>query len=140
MAPTTPRGGRRPNLGIVGGTGAVGRVVLQVLPMRRHVWGAVSVAAASEDVGHVVRVGDEDLTVAPVGPDFFDDLDVAIFDIPPGIAGEWVEHAAARGIVCIDNSTVFRTASDVPLVVPEVNPHKVGDRPRGIIANPGPPS
>ncbi|KRE60650.1 aspartate-semialdehyde dehydrogenase [Nostocoides sp. Soil756] len=137
MAPTSPRGDRRPNLGIVGGTGAVGRVVLQVLPMRRHVWGAVSVAAASEDVGHVVRVGDEDLTVAPVGPGFFDDLDVAIFDIPPSIAGEWVEHAAARGIVCIDNSTVFRTASDVPLVVPEVNPHKVGERPRGIIANPG---
>jgi aspartate-semialdehyde dehydrogenase len=48
-----------------------------------------------------------------------------------------VQLAAARGVVCIDNSTVFRTYPDVPLVVPEVNPHKVADRPRGIIANPG---
>lgn len=128
---------RRPTLGIVGGTGAVGRVVLQVLPMRRHVWGDVRVAAAAEDVGSAVRLGDEQLTVEAVSPEFFDGLDIAIFDIPPSIAREWVELAASRGIVCIDNSTVFRTDPDVPLVVPEVNPHQVANRPRNIIANPG---
>lgn len=128
---------RRPTLGIVGGTGAVGRVVLQVLPMRRHIWGEVRVAAGTEDVGSTVRVGDEDLTVEAVTPEFFDGLDVAIFDIPPAIAREWVELAAARGVVAIDNSTEFRTEPDVPLVVPEVNPLQVRHRPRGIIANPG---
>ncbi|MBD3781843.1 MAG: aspartate-semialdehyde dehydrogenase [Micrococcales bacterium] len=134
---TEHRSDRRPTLGVVGGTGAVGRVVLQVLPMRRHLWGELRIAAGSEDVGSTLRVGDEELTVEAVTPEFFDDLDVAIFDIPPSIAGEWVELAAARGVVAIDNSTVFRTEADVPLVVPEVNPRRVADRPRGIIANPG---
>ena len=127
----------RPTLGIVGGTGAVGGVVLQVLPMRRQHWGTVRVAAGPEDVGSQVQVGDERVTVEPVGPDFFDGLDVALFDLPPDIAQEWVEHAASRGVVAIDNSTVFRTEPDVPLVVPEINSHRVADRPRGIIANPG---
>ncbi len=134
---TDTRTDRRPVLGIVGGTGAVGGVVLQVLPMRRQHWGELRLAAGDEDVGKVLRVGDEEVTVEAVTPEFFDGIDVAIFDIPPGIAREWVELAAARGVVAIDNSTVFRTEPDVPLVVPEVNPHKVADRPRGIIANPG---
>ncbi|QIM22742.1 aspartate-semialdehyde dehydrogenase [Phycicoccus sp. HDW14] len=131
------RSDRRPTLGIVGATGAVGRVVLQVLPMRRHAWGEVRVSAGAEDVGTVLRVGDEEVTVEPVTPEFFDGVDVAVFDIPPSIAREWVELAAARGVVAIDNSTVFRTEPDIPLVVPEVNPRQVEDRPRGIIANPG---
>ncbi len=128
---------RRPTLGIVGVTGAVGRVVLQILPMRRHAWGEVRIAAGAEDVGTVLRVGDEEVTVEAVSPEFFDGVDVAVFDIPPSIAREWVELAAARGVVAIDNSTVFRTEPDIPLVVPEVNPRRVEDRPRGIIANPG---
>ena len=94
-------------------------------------------AAGAEDVGSVFRVAGQDVLVEALTPEFFDGLDVAIFDIPPGIAREWVELAAARGVVAIDNSTTFRTDPDVPLVVPEVNPSKVSDRPRGIIANPG---
>lgn len=128
---------RRPTLGIVGVTGAVGRVVLQILPMRRHAWGEVRIAAGAEDVGTVLRLGDEEATVEAVSPEFFDGVDVAVFDIPPAIAREWVELAADRGVVAIDNSTVFRTEPDIPLVVPEVNPRRVEDRPRGIIANPG---
>lgn len=132
-----PSTDRRPTLGVVGATGAVGRVVLQVLPVRRQHWGAIRIAAGAEDVGSVVQVGDESVTVEAVGPEFFDGLDVAIFDIPQTIAREWVELAARLGVVAIDNSTVFRTEPDVPLVVPEVNPRRVADRPRGIIANPG---
>ncbi|MBM6398766.1 aspartate-semialdehyde dehydrogenase [Phycicoccus sonneratiae] len=131
------RSDRRPTLGIVGATGAVGRVVLQILPMHRHAWGEVRIAAGAEDVGSVLHVGDEEVTVEAVTPEFFDGVDVAVFDIPPSIAREWVELAAARGVVAIDNSTVFRTEPDIPLVVPEVNPRRVEDRPRGIIANPG---
>jgi len=127
----------RPTLAIVGVTGAVGRVVLDVLRMRSATWGEIRLAAGAEDVGSSCRVNDEDVTVEALTPEFFDGVDVGIFDIPPSIAEEWVEIAAARGVVAIDNSTVFRTQPDVPLVVPEVNPHKVADRPRNIIANPG---
>ncbi|GGL44187.1 aspartate-semialdehyde dehydrogenase [Phycicoccus endophyticus] len=129
--------GPGPTLGIVGGTGAVGAVVLQILPLRRHLWGQVRVAAGDDEVGRVLRVGDEEVRVEPLAAGFFDDLDIAIFDNPPSIAAEWVELAAERGVVAIDNSTVFRTEPDVPLVVPEVNPRRVADRPRGVIANPG---
>ena len=134
---TSGSGDGRPSLGVVGVTGAVGRVVLDVLPTRDSHWSSVRLAAGSEDVGSVFRVAGEDVVVEALTPEFFDGLDVAIFDIPTGIAREWVELAAARGVVAIDNSTVFRTDPDVPLVVPEVNPGKVSDRPRGIIANPG---
>lgn len=127
----------RPNLGIVGVTGAVGRVVLDVLPTRHTHWGSIRLAAGAEDVGSYARVAGEEVIVEALEPEFFDGLDVAIFDIPPTIARTWVELAASRGVVAIDNSTTFRTDPDVPLVVPEVNPHKVADRPRGIIANPG---
>ena len=130
-------GGAMPTLGIVGVTGAVGRVVLDVLPTRHVHWGAIRISAGAEDVGTVFRVAGEDVVVEALEPEFFDGLDVAIFDIPPSIAREWVELAASRGVVAIDNSTAFRIQPDVPLVVPEVNPHKVADRPRGIIANPG---
>jgi aspartate-semialdehyde dehydrogenase len=126
-----------PTLGIVGATGAVGTVVLDVLPTRHAHWSGVRLAAGVEDVGSTLRVGAEDVVVEALTPEFFDGIDVAIFDIPPTIAREWVELAASRGVVAIDNSTVFRTAPDVPLVVPEVNPRKVAERPRGIIANPG---
>ncbi len=130
-------GGALPTLGIVGVTGAVGRVMLEVLPTRHSHWGRVRLSAGVEDVGSTLRVGGEDVVIEALTPEFFDGIDVAIFDIPPSIAREWVELAAARGVVAIDNSTVFRTEPDVPLVVPEVNPRKVADRPRGIIANPG---
>ena len=130
-------GGALPTLGIVGVTGAVGRVVLDVLPTRHSHWSRVRLAAGAEDVGSTLRVGGEDVVIEALTPEFFDGIDVAIFDIPPSIAREWVELAAARGVVAIDNSTEFRTEPDVPLVVPEVNPRKVADRPRGIIANPG---
>ena len=126
-----------PTLGIVGVTGAVGRVVLDVQPMRDPHWGRIRLAAGEEDVGSVCRVNGEDVVVEALEPAFFDGIDVAIFDIPPEIAQEWVEMAASRGVVAIDNSTAFRTRDDVPLVVPEVNSHKAVDRPRGIIANPG---
>ena len=129
--------GWQPTLAVVGATGAVGRVVLDVLPTRHSHWAQVRLAAGAEDVGTVLRVAGKDAVVEALTPQFFDGVDVAIFDIPPGIAREWVELAAARGVVAIDNSTVFRTEHDVPLVVPEVNPQRVADRPRGIIANPG---
>ena len=130
-------GGGRPTLGIVGATGAVGSVVLDVLPTRGSHWDGVRLAAGDEDVGTSRRIGGTDVEVEALTPEFFDGIDVAIFDIPPSIAREWVELAADRGVVAIDNSTVFRTDPDVPLVVPEVNPRKVTERPRNIVANPG---
>lgn len=130
--PTTP-----PTLAIVGATGAVGTVVRDVLPVRRHVWGRVRLAAGAEDVGTVFRVAGEDLTVEALTPEFFDDVDVAVVDIPPEMSAHWAGVAVERGVVVIDNSTTFRRDPLVPLVVPEINPQAVSDRPKGIISSPG---
>lgn len=126
-----------PVLGLVGATGAVGQVVLSCLPMFRHEWSQVRICAESADVGATRVVAGEELTIEPLDEAFFDGLDVALFDLPAPITAGWVEYAASRGVVVIDNSTVYRGRDGVPLVVAEVNPHEVANRPHGIIANPG---
>jgi aspartate-semialdehyde dehydrogenase len=59
-----------------------------------------------------------------------------MFDVPDEISKEWAPIAASRGAVVVDNSGAFRMDADVPLVVPEVNPQEIKNRPRGIISNP----
>jgi aspartate-semialdehyde dehydrogenase len=112
-------------------------VVRDVLPMRADVWGRVRLAAGREDVGTVCRVGAAEIAVEALAPEFFDGVDIALFDLPAEVSEGWVTLAAGRGVVAIDNSTTFRMDPQVPLVVPEVNPLRVRDRPRGIVANPG---
>jgi aspartate-semialdehyde dehydrogenase len=78
----------------------------------------------------------EELTVVALTPEAFDGIDIAMFDVPDEISAEWGPVAAARGAVVVDNSGAFRMDTDVPLVVPEVNPADAQKRPRGIISNP----
>ena len=134
---TPETGGDRPTLAVVGATGAVGQVVCEVLAMREQLWSSVRLAAGDDEVGTVCHVGHREVVVEALRPEFFAGVDVALFDIPPKIAADWVLFAADAGVVVIDNSPTFRLDDDVPLVVPEVNPRRVADRPKGIIANPG---
>ncbi len=130
-------GAPRPTLALVGATGAVGRVTQQVLAMRADIWGEIRAAAAPEDAGTELTVCGRDIVVQDLSPEFFDGVDIALVDLPTKIAAHWAGIAAARGAVVIDNSSALRGDPDIPLVVPEVNPHQVRNRPRGIIASPG---
>ena len=136
MTSLASRGGR-PTLALVGATGAVGRVTQQVLAMRADIWGEIRVAAAHEDAGTDLRVCGRDLVVQELTAEFFDGVDIAMLDLPAPLAAEWAPVAAGRGVVVIDNSSALRGDPDIPLVVPEVNPAQVRNRPKGIIANPG---
>ncbi|CCH78194.1 Aspartate-semialdehyde dehydrogenase, USG-1 related [Nostocoides japonicum T1-X7] len=127
----------RPTLAVVGGTGAVGRTVLSLLRLREDLWGEVRVCASPDDVGTTVVARGEELVVQRLSRDFFDGVDIALFDLPPQLARTWAPIAVAAGAIVIDNSTDFREEHDVPLVASSVNPLKLRDRPRGIIANPG---
>ncbi len=127
----------RPTLALVGATGAVGRVTQQVLAMREDIWGEIRAAAAPEDAGTELTVCGRDIVVQRLTPEFFDGVDIALVDLPAKIAAEWAQIAAARGTVVIDNSSALRGDPDIPLVVPEVNPHQIHHRPKGIIASPG---
>jgi aspartate-semialdehyde dehydrogenase len=127
---------RLPSLAVVGATGAVGTVMCELLSGRRNVWGDITLVASRRSAGRTMLVRGEELTVAALVPEVFNGIDVAMFDVPDEISAEWAPIAAQRGAVVVDNSGAFRMEPDVPLVVPEINPEQVRNRPRGIIANP----
>ncbi len=124
-----------PTLAVVGATGAVGTVMCELLSGRKNVWGEIRLIASPRSAGKRIVVRGEELTVAPLAEEAFDGADVAMFDVPDEVSALWAPIAAARGAVAVDNSGAFRMDSDVPLVVPEINPEQVRNRPRGIIAN-----
>ncbi|MFK4111734.1 aspartate-semialdehyde dehydrogenase [Streptomyces sp. NPDC002176] len=126
----------RPTLAVVGATGAVGAVMLQILSQRADIWGEIRLVASPRSAGRKLAVRGEEVEVAALTEDVFDGVDVAMFDVPDEVAARWAPVAAARGAVVVDNSGAFRMDPEVPLVVPEVNPHMVRTRPRGIVANP----
>jgi aspartate-semialdehyde dehydrogenase len=71
-----------------------------------------------------------------LSPEAFEGIDIAMFDVPDEVSLEWAPIAASKGCVVVDNSGAFRMDDQVPLVVPEVNPDQVKNRPKGIISNP----
>src|SRR6476659_9123340 len=127
---------RKPTLALVGATGAVGTVMRQILSTREDVWGEIRLVASARSAGKLLDVRGEQVEVQALAPEVFDGVDVAMFDVPDEVSAEWAPIAAAKGVVVVDNSGSFRMDPDVPLVVPEVNPDAVRNRPKGIIANP----
>jgi aspartate-semialdehyde dehydrogenase len=127
---------RKPTLAVVGATGAVGTVMLDILSTRPNVWGEIRLIASKRSAGKKLMCRGEELTVIELTPEAFDGVDVAMFDVPDEVSAEWAPIAAARGAIAVDNSGAFRMDKDVPLVVPEVNPEQAKIRPKGIISNP----
>jgi len=127
---------RKPTLAVFGATGTVGTVMLNILSQRSDVWGEIRLIASAHSAGKVLRVRGEDVVVQEVTPEVFDGVDVAMFDVPDEIAAQWAPIAVSHGVVVVDNSGAFRMDPEVPLVVPEVNPAQVRNRPKGIISNP----
>jgi aspartate-semialdehyde dehydrogenase len=126
----------RPTLAVVGATGAVGTVMLELLSSREDVWGEIRLVASARSAGKILHVRGEDVVVDELTSEVFDGVDVAMFDVPDEISEQWAPVAAARGAVAVDNSGAFRMDPEVPLVVPEVNAAAAKIRPKGIISNP----
>ncbi|GGO98500.1 aspartate-semialdehyde dehydrogenase [Wenjunlia tyrosinilytica] len=129
-------GRRKPTLAVVGATGAVGTVVLELLSTREDVWGEIRLVASPRSAGRKLMVRGEEVEVVALSEECFDGVDVAMFDVPDELSAQWAPIAASKGAVVVDNSGAFRMDGDVPLVVPEVNAHSARVRPRGIISNP----
>jgi aspartate-semialdehyde dehydrogenase len=126
----------KPTLAVVGATGEVGSVLLRLLATRDDLWGEVRLVASARSAGTRLTVRGEEVEVVAIAPEVFDGVDIAIFDVPDDVSEHWAPVAVERGAVVIDNAVTFRLHPDVPLVVPEVNPAQVRNRPLGIIANP----
>ncbi len=129
-------GDTKPSLAVVGATGAVGTVMLDILSTRENVWGEITLLASARSAGKLLRCRGEEIVVQELTENAFDGVDVAMFDVPDSVSAHWAPIAVARGAVVVDNSGAFRMDAEVPLVVPEVNPAQVRNRPKGIIANP----
>ena len=122
---------------VLGATGAVGTELLRLLDARGFpVAGDPVVLASARSAGRTVPWRGGELTVREVSADAFHGVDVALFSAGATRSREWAPVAAAAGAVVVDNSSAYRGDPDVPLVVSEVNPAAVADRPKGIIANP----
>jgi len=118
-------------IGVVGATGAVGTVTLELLRERgyEHVRAFASARSAGRSLG--------DLQVEEATPDALaaGDLDVVLFSIGTSASRELVPHAVRGGAVAIDKSSAYRLQDGVPLVVPEVNGERAAEH-NGIVANP----
>jgi aspartate-semialdehyde dehydrogenase len=127
---------KKPSLAVVGATGAVGTVMLDILSTRKDVYGEIRLLASARSAGKKLKCRGEELTVVALSPEAFEGIDIAMFDVPDEISKEWAPIAASKGAVVVDNSGAFRMDDQVPLVVPEVNPDEIKNRPKGIISNP----
>lgn len=124
-------------LAVVGATGAVGSVMLDLLDTRGDTpWDEIRLIASPRSAGKKITVRGAELTVVALAPEVFEGVDVAMFDVPDEVSARWAPVAVRHGAVAVDNSGAFRMDPQVPLVVPECNAEQIANRPLGIIANP----
>ncbi|MFN7550345.1 MAG: aspartate-semialdehyde dehydrogenase [Pseudomonadota bacterium] len=128
--------GRKFKVAVVGATGAVGEVMLAILAERKFPVSEVVPLASERSAGGTVKFGHRDLTVRNLDTYDFAGTDFGFFSAGSSVSKVHGPRAAAAGCVVVDNTSQFRYDADIPLVVSEVNPHQIPNRPRGIIANP----
>ena len=123
------------NVAVAGATGAVGTRMLAILEERNFPVESVKALASARSAGKKLTFRGEEITVEELTEDAFEGVQIALFSIPKKLSRRFSPEAAKRGCVVVDNSNAFRMDPDVPLVVPEVNPHDIAKH-NGIIANP----
>ena len=124
------------NVAIVGATGAVGETMLKILAEREFPIGQLHLLASERSAGDKVEFGARQVVVQDLARFDPAGVDIALFSAGGSVSKEYAPKFAAAGAVVIDNSSAFRQDDDVPLVVAEVNPDAMKQRPRGIVANP----
>lgn len=123
------------NVAIVGATGAVGTKILEKLLERDFPTQSIKLLASKRSAGNEIKAGGQSFIVEETTSESFDGVDIAFFSAGGSISQHFAEEAVKHGAVVIDNTSAFRMVEDIPLVVPEVNAHKLKEH-NGIIANP----
>jgi aspartate-semialdehyde dehydrogenase len=125
------------NVAVVGATGNVGREMLKILDERDFPVKDVRLLASSRSMGMRIPFKGKERVVEDLATFDFTGTDIGLFSPGSSVSSVFAPKAAAAGCVVIDNTSFFRMDPEIPLVVPEVNPHAVGQYTRkGIIANP----
>ncbi len=125
------------DVAVVGATGAVGEAMIAILEERNFPVGNLFPLASQRTAGSRIAFKGRQERVGVLADFDFSKVRLGLFSAGAGVSAEYAPQAAAAGCVVIDNSSQFRNDDDIPLVVPEVNPHAVADySARNIIANP----
>ena len=122
-------------IAVVGATGAVGRIILQLLEERQFPAGRIRFLASGRSAGKKITFAGEQHVVEELTPESFEGVELAIGSTPDEIARDFAPWAVERGCTVIDESGYWRMDPKVPLVVPEVNPQAIENH-QGIIASP----
>ena len=123
------------SVAVVGATGAVGTLILDLLATRKFPFKKIKFVASKRSAGKPIQFAGKTYTVEELRPEVFDGVDLVISSTPDDTARDFIPGAVQRGCVVIDESGYWRMDPKVPLVIPEVNPHAVR-RHQGIIASP----
>jgi aspartate-semialdehyde dehydrogenase len=123
------------NLIVVGATGAVGRLALQMLAERNFPYKTIKFLASARSAGRKIKFKGQEHTVEELRPEAFNKGDLVIASTPDETARDFCPYAVERGAVVVDESGYWRMDPKVPLVIPEVNPDDV-DKHQGIISSP----
>ncbi|MGD3107232.1 aspartate-semialdehyde dehydrogenase [Streptomyces sp. YGL11-2] len=123
-------------IGIVGATGQVGGVMRRILAERNFPVEQLRLFASARSAGRTLPWQGTEITVEDAATADYSGLDIVLFSAGGATSKALAEKVADAGPVVIDNSSAWRRDPEVPLVVAEVNPQAIGDRPKGIIANP----
>ncbi len=125
------------NVAVVGATGAVGETILSILQERKFPVENIYALASSRSAGSTIRFNGKTVVIGELEKFDFKGVDIGLFSPGASVSKIHAPRAAEAGCVVIDNTSEFRYVDDIPLVVPEVNPHAIADyKNRGIIANP----
>ena len=128
-------GNRRYHVAVVGATGAVGRKILEILEQRFFPVGRLKLLASFRSAGTFLPFRGEEVKVENLTESSFKGVDIALFSAGSIVSKKFSPLAVEAGAVVIDNSSTFRMDKEVPLIIPEVNPELIVNKP-GIISNP----
>ncbi len=127
----------KPNIAVVGASGAVGEVMLSILAEQGYRTDHITALASERSEGEEVEFGNAQLTIQNLANFDFSAVDYALFSAGGSVSKEFAPRAVEAGAIVIDNTSAFRYDDDIPLVVPEVNAHVLDGLSGGcIIANP----
>jgi len=125
------------NVAVVGATGAVGETMISILEERNFPIENLYALASSRSAGNEIQYKGKRLIVQNLEDFDFSKAEIGLFSAGGSVSEKYAPIAAAAGCVVIDNTSHFRNDDDIPLVIPEVNPHAIADyTQRNIIANP----
>jgi aspartate-semialdehyde dehydrogenase len=122
---------------VVGATGAVGNEMIRTLEQRNFPVGKLKLLASERSLGKDLEFKGKSIPVEVLKEDSFEGVQIGLFSAGGSISEKFAPIAAKAGCIVVDNTSAFRMAPDIPLVVPEVNPEAIAQyKTRGIIANP----